>query len=702
MKRLVLLHLVVMYLFSAQAAVRTWDGGGSDGLWNNALNWDGDILPAATDDIILDNSTTSGSYIVTLPSGAIAVSVNSLVISPAGTNNITLLLPATNIIAPAFTATGAGDAIVLNNGAILKNSSGASLGIPVTVTSTNYFRINNGGRYIHNTQRSSTDYLVSRLSAVAGTETGIFEFDVPGAAGFTISLNGRTFGTLILSAAASGGAKTYSGSGTTPMHIKGNLEIKTGATLASSMSGAITIHKKLIQHTGSAFNIQTSSNNNSVSLLGDAEVQGVITKTGTGLPVFTLQGSSNQNISIGSITNNIAFAINNAAGATLLAPLTLPGSLVLTSGNIKTSSSNLLILSETSTYTGSSVNSFIEGPVKKIKPAGNTYIFPVGKGSIYAPVSLYIAAGFGAGDEFTAEYKRANPQTTYGINYATPIHHISYTEYWELIQNAGVIPAAGANVTLTATQYSFAKLFSPSLFVAKHDADNYWRSAGTASSNSTGTAGGYVTGTITSSTINELGIFTWATTDNTIDNPLPVKLISFNADLLSTATCLLKWQTAEYLSALYEIEIEKAGSDMLFTTIAVVAGNNTTRLYTYTDVHLQNEKQYYRLKMKDAAGVVTYSNAISVVNNFKEQTVISIITAGNTRQPVLHISSPKEQLLQIIIADMQGRVVKRIQYSAVAGTMEMPLPTDDLRNGIYLVYGISKQAKTNVVKFNKQ
>ena len=75
-------------------------------------------------------------------------------------------------------------------------------------------KIYNGGRFVHKTSNSHTSY-VSRLSRAPGTEKGIFEFDVPGAASYTISLSGRTYGNLELSSSAAGVSKPYLSNGIT-------------------------------------------------------------------------------------------------------------------------------------------------------------------------------------------------------------------------------------------------------------------------------------------------------------------------------------------------------------------------------------------------------------------------------------------------------------------------------------------------------
>ena len=222
------------------SAIRYWDGGALDGSWSNAVNWVGDIAPTPGDDVILDNlHGVASSYTVSLPFGNITVSIGTLLIAPSGANSITLILPNTNTAVPGLTIDGAGDACVLNNNAILKNASGAitsTTGIDIT----NTFRINNGGRYIHNTSRANMG-LVTQLSTVAGTETGIFEFDVPTAASYAVSLSGRTFGSLILSSLAAGGAKTYTGNGAGDLTIRGNLTINSGAIFNTSMTANIYV-----------------------------------------------------------------------------------------------------------------------------------------------------------------------------------------------------------------------------------------------------------------------------------------------------------------------------------------------------------------------------------------------------------------------------------------------------------------------------
>ncbi len=354
------------------AVTKTWTGLANDGLWSSAQNWSGNTIPLNTDDVLLDNSVTHGSYTVALASTSITVSVNSLTITPTIGNTIQLTIPISNIANPGLNVTGAGDALVLNSGAILINSTGVGNG-GVGLAITNTFRINNGAKYVHNNVRANAS-IVSQLSSVSGTENGIFEFDVPTTAGYTVSLSNRKFGTLIFSAVAAGGTKVYTCSGNNTLTINGNLQINNGATVSAGLSGTngnIIVSGDYIQN-GGTFNIATTSTNNTIVKIKGNLTQssnGKITATLTALPVIELNGTAQQIVSLlGTIANNITFRMNNSAGAILSSPLFLPYKLELLNGRLVTSSTNLLTLQSGCVISVDSTTantSYVDGPLRK-------------------------------------------------------------------------------------------------------------------------------------------------------------------------------------------------------------------------------------------------------------------------------------------------------------------------------------------------
>lgn len=414
----IILILGCLVQIEVNGSVVFWDGGANDSQWSSSLNWLGDVVPGSADDVIFDNSVLNTTYNVLLPAGAVTVSVNSITISPSGNNSITLILPTSNTANPGLSVTGTGHAFILNNNAVFKNSSGAGSGSGLLVT--NNLRINNGGRYVHNTSRGNAT-IVSQLANVAGTELGVFEFDVP-VASYVLSLSGRTFGCLVLSSAANGGTTSYSGSGASMLNINGNLQVNSGVSFSTSMSAMILIKGDLNQASASTFNLQSSSNNNIVQVKGNLNCHGTITETNTGLPVLELNGIANQDLNVTGLTvnNSVDLRLNNSAGATLLSNIILPYRYSVQAGNMTLGNFTLAtpLINQISAATQTSNHVITNGTgVLKITGVNSNVVFPIGFSSdSYNPVTIVN----GGGSDYSVRVENAiNPSIafpTYGIN----------------------------------------------------------------------------------------------------------------------------------------------------------------------------------------------------------------------------------------------------------------------------------------------
>jgi hypothetical protein len=232
----------MVLLLNVAHAQKKWDGGSGTGRWTDALNWSPDGVPGTEDDIILDNEWVAGNYAVDLPSALQSTQVKSIRISPSSAT-ITLTLPSSNTAVPGLKLGSTAECIIVDHGGVLVNGSGAGSGSPLQLAGK--MRLNNGGKYIHRTPRANAE-LIDKLVIEQGTEKGIFEFDVPGTSGYTVSLTGNIFGSLIFRASAAGGAKSYSGSGTSDLNIRGDLIIEQGALLTSTLTSDINVGGSLI------------------------------------------------------------------------------------------------------------------------------------------------------------------------------------------------------------------------------------------------------------------------------------------------------------------------------------------------------------------------------------------------------------------------------------------------------------------------
>lgn len=695
MKGYLLLPALLSVCVYSEAAIITWDGEAGDAQWSTASNWSGNIVPVAGDDVILDNSTVSGSYVVNLPAGAVTVTLNSLLINPAGMNTIRLILPVSNTIVPGLDITGSGNVLVLNNGAILQNSSGATSGLPVSVSNAlGIFRINNGGLYIHNTFRQHA-LLLDKLSVAPGTEDGTIEFDVPTTTSYVISLTGRTIGNLVLSATASGGARTYTSSGSNPCTINGDFTINSGVTFSSGFSADFIVKGDINQQAASLYSIQNSTDNNFVKIEGNINSQGQITETGTGFPVLELNGLSNQNINItGTITNSVEVKINNPAGATLQSALTLPYRLNLINGKITTSPMNMLTLADNAVTAGASSLSFIEGPLRKI--GDDSFTFPVGVGTIYSQVTITNVSGGNTSDVFTAEYRRNNPQTVHGPAVEPGMDHVSYVEYWTLTRDAGT---AVKRVALAVTPTSFCKSLATT-YVSRWNGA-LWTSEGS-------TNGGvtlfppYETGTITSTDdISSFGDFTLITDQPFAINPLPVTLVSFDV-IKQNNTALLQWELAECCSKNTKFELQRSHEGSSFVTYKTIPGNEVNRFYQVMDNRLNAGLTYYRLRIVEEDGKISFSRIVTVINGSPHLSLAAVGPTLVTDITTVMITATGNRDAVLYITDMQGRVLLKKESQLSTGNTTIQLSAGNLVTGTYLIYAESKGRRTNSIRFIKQ
>ncbi len=216
-----------------------WDNSTGNGLWADAKNWSPNVLPQEFDDIVFDNITgPAGNYNVEL--NVASASINSLTLSPDAGNVITFTIPNTNSTIPAITLNTDDEALVIKNGGIFINQSTALSGDVIDMVGTSpIFKIENGGKYIHKTSTPNAN-LIDRLSSEIGTEDGTFEFDVARNIDYPISLSGRTYGNLVLSATTN--TPVYTVSGSNLLTVKGNFILNTNSQFnENSFTGNILL-----------------------------------------------------------------------------------------------------------------------------------------------------------------------------------------------------------------------------------------------------------------------------------------------------------------------------------------------------------------------------------------------------------------------------------------------------------------------------
>ncbi len=466
---------------------------------------------------------------------------------------------------------------------------------------------------------------------------------------------------------------------TSPLGIGSSFGVQSGGRIKIGSSDGITA-------TTALGNVQTCFRTYNGG--ANYEYTGSIAQsTGDGLPT-NISGSLKINNSSGIATT----------GVTLSQSTSISGSLDLTAAKLTTTASNLLTLNYSATsVTNASSVSFISGPVKKI--GNNPFVFPVGVGSIYAPLGIINISGELPTDEFTAEYKRTNPQNVHGtVVQTTPVlmDHVSYVEYWTLTQNIG---SATKKVSLAVNPESFCKVLA-STYVSRWNG-SFWTSEGSTNGGVTSIPP-FEIGTITSvNNLSAFGDFTLITELPFATNPLPIKLISFNGLKLNNYRSILNWELATCCSRDAKFEIQRSADGINFSLIGSITGSETNRFYNFHDNDLQKGINYYRLKGIDVDGKISYSKVVAIINDASGLLLTTIAPNPVQDNMTVTLSAAKAATVRFVISDIAGRPVKQWSAPIAEGSNSIPINAAGLAAGIYHLGAITGDSKT-VIRFVKQ
>ena len=492
--------------------------------------------------------------------------------------------------------------------------------------------------------------------------------------------------------------------------IDGNLNIissssvvvvQNGSSAVTSIlniGGDLIISAGVFQGTSSTAGTDGSA---VVNLSGNINNTGGTIQTGSStLGLFSLNyvGAAAQSINNAggtiSFTANQKDSINKSSGAvTLNTPITHLGTIRFISGILNTTATNILNLGVGSVVSDASNLSFVNGPVAK---TGSTpFIFPVGKtGTGYVPVGIGSLTG---SETFTAEYIRTDA-TTLGPISAIGLLNISRCEYWTLSR----LGAVNADVTLNWTSVNNCAAVPyinslPDLTVAHFDGAN-WDSYG-AAGNTTGTT---ATGSVTWAGVSTFSPFTIGTVN--FINPLAVSL-NYLRGVKQGNTHLLNWKVTCASTPSATLSLERSADGTGFKPIYSITADalRCAQPFDYSDAQPLAGTNYYRLKMTDANGKISYSNIITLINASQGFDIMHIapnpVTGNNF---TLNISSAKATQMNIVISDLQGRVVKQASLSLIAGYNTSEINIQSLAPGTYQLYGSNGTDKSKLIRFVKQ
>ena len=324
-------------------------------------------------------------------------------------------------------------------------------------------------------------------------------------------------------------------------------------------------------------------------------------------------------------------------------------------------------------------NSHIYGPVTKV--GNDAFTFPIGNGSIYAPIS--ISAPNNVNDQFTAEYY---PSVYSWTNVNSSLDLVSIKEYWILNRTTG-FSNVQVKLSYNTTRSGGIKNASD-LRVARYAGSN-WESTGNSS-----ITGSNNIGTVESNNvISNFGTFTLGSVSSL--NPLPISLLNFAASKQGE-NVLVKWSTTNESNNDY-FTIEKSYDGKVWSSVGVLKGaenSNGILNYQLFDYNTKIGIQYYRLKQTDLNGSIYYSKIISI--NFNGEISSQIKLYPQPVAGILNVNIPNNENENACISVYNAFGEKLLIFQNLSG-LDFQLDLSKFIAGVYYIElnidGITSQSK---------
>jgi hypothetical protein len=177
---------------------------------------------------------------------------------------------------------------------------------------------------------------------------------------------------------------------------------------------------------------------------------------------------------------------------------------------------------------------------------------------------------------------------------------------------------------------------------------------------------------------------------------LPIKLNFFNGALINNQV-QLKWSTG-FENQLKNYEVEKSANGRDYASIKTIApqGNYTLNEYVAYDANVNTGTNYYRLKMTDKDGSVTFSRIV-VFNTKASEAFVVYPNPGAANISLQHGKAVKGATIQVLSVD--GKLIRN--FAVEENANQTSLNVEQLIAGSYFIHFVNG-AERKSVQFVKQ
>jgi Secretion system C-terminal sorting domain len=341
--------------------------------------------------------------------------------------------------------------------------------------------------------------------------------------------------------------------------------------------------------------------------------------------------------------------------------------------------------------------------IARVVPSGGSQV----AGVINTCVTLDAAQQYFNGEPYVQRHYDIEPVTTPATATATVTLYFTNQEFvnyntinsgtWPLLPTNGVGNTVPNRNNVRVTQFHG----TPTGGLPTTTPGNY---TGTRVLITPGAANVFWNGTYWEVTIPVTGFSGFYLHTTLYNAPLPVNINYLTGRRQGTAH-LLNWKVTCNSSPRATMILQRSADSRIFNDLNSITADaaRCQQPFDYTDADPLKGMNYYRLKVLDADGHISYSTTVALLNAVNGFDIISMapnpVVNDNFK---LNIASAKAGKLEVIIFDMQGRLVSRQSIALIAGFNSLPVNVSNFASGTYTMRVGMSTEELKVMRFVKQ
>jgi len=188
----------------------------------------------------------------------------------------------------------------------------------------------------------------------------------------------------------------------------------------------------------------------------------------------------------------------------------------------------------------------------------------------------------------------------------------------------------------------------------------------------------------------------------TVSSLLAIQIANINVEK-GPGYNTINWQ-ANCSSSQAIFDVERSADGRTFTSVNTITASQQRCLqpFSYVDNTGTAGTLYYRIRITDLDGKITYSSIVKLTNSTKDMMLVGVAPNPVSNVAQLSVAVAKNDRVELQVISVEGRVVQRSTVAVQAGTSIVNLDVANLQNGMYTIKGVFANGETSTVKFMKQ